>query len=121
LFSAIAVVLAVIGVYGVMANVVTQRFNELGIRVALGANPGQIRGLVIRHGSVLIGMGLFSGVLVSFAVTRVLRSFLFGVSPTDPLSFLLGILLVGGIAIVACYIPARRASHIDAIIALRHN
>jgi putative ABC transport system permease protein len=119
LFGAIAVVLAVIGVYGVMANVVSQRSNELGIRIALGADPGQIRRLVIRHGGVLIGIGLAAGIAVSLAVTRVIGSFLFGTSPTDLLTFVLGIILLGGAALLACYIPAWRASRIDAVVALR--
>jgi putative ABC transport system permease protein len=120
LFGAIAVMLAVIGVYGVMSNVVTQRFNELGIRIALGANPGQIRRLVIRRGCILIGIGLTAGVAMSIAVTRVIRSFLFGTSATDPPTFAIGLILLGGVALLACYIPARRASNIDAIAALRH-
>jgi putative ABC transport system permease protein len=120
LFGAIAVILAVIGVYGVMSNVVHQRYNELGIRIALGANPGQIRRLVIRHGGVLIAIGLAAGIAVSLAMGRLIRSMLFGASPTDPLTFTAGILLVGGAAFLACYIPARRASRIDALTALRH-
>jgi len=121
LFGSIAVVLAVIGVYGVMANVVSQRFNEFGIRIALGADSGQIRRLVIRHGGVLIGIGLVLGIVVSIAVTRVIQSFLFGTSATDPVTFMVGVVLLGGVAFLACYIPAWRASRIDAIVALRHH
>jgi putative ABC transport system permease protein len=120
LFGAIAVILAVAGVYGVMSNVVSQRFTEFGIRIALGARPREIRHLVIRRGRVLIGTGLLLGVVVSLAMTRVLRSFLFGASATDPLTFVVGILLLGGVAFLACYIPAWRASRIDALGALRH-
>jgi len=120
LFGAIAVILAVAGVYGVMSNVVSQRFTEFGIRIALGARPSEIRRLVIRRGSVLIGSGLVAGIIVSLAMTRVLRSFLFGASATDPLTFVVGILLLGGVAFLACYIPAWRASRIDALGALRH-
>jgi hypothetical protein len=120
LFGAIAVVLAVAGVYGVMSNVVSQRFIEFGIRMALGARPREIRHLVIRRAGVLIGSGLLVGIVVSLAMTRVLHSFLFGASATDPLTFIVGILLLGGVAFLACYIPAWRASRIDAIRALRH-
>jgi ABC-type antimicrobial peptide transport system permease subunit len=109
------------GVYGIMANLVTQRTNELGIRIALGADPSHIRGLVIRHGSRLIGAGLLIGVLGSLAVTRVIQSALFGMSPTDPLTFTVAAILLGAIALLACYIPAWRASRIDAIAALRHD
>jgi ABC-type antimicrobial peptide transport system permease subunit len=118
-FGAIAVVLAIAGVYGVMANVVNQRTNELGIRIALGAHPRQIRRLVIRHGGVLIGTGLIIGIVLSLGLTRIIRSFLFGTSPTDPLTFAAGIILLGGVALIACYIPAWRASRIDAVVALR--
>jgi predicted permease len=121
LFGAIAVVLAVIGVYGMMAHMVRHRFNELGIRIALGAAPGQIRGLVIRRGGRLIGVGLLTGFVLSLALTRFIRSLLFGASATDPMTFVLGILLLGGVALLACYIPAWRASRIDAIAALRHD
>jgi putative ABC transport system permease protein len=118
-FGVTAVVLAVVGIYGVMAHFVTQRSNEFGIRIALGANPRQIRGLVIRHGGVLIGTGLFSGVAVALALTRVIRSLLFGASATDPLTFFLGVIGLGGVALLACYIPAWRASRTDALAALR--
>jgi ABC-type antimicrobial peptide transport system permease subunit len=102
-----------------MANVVNQRTNELGIRIALGAHPRQIRRLVIRHGGVLIGTGLIIGIVLSLGLTRIIRSFLFGTSPTDPLTFAAGIILLGGVALIACYIPAWRASRIDAVVALR--
>jgi putative ABC transport system permease protein len=121
LFGLIAVVLAVIGVYGVMCNMVSQRLNELGIRIAVGAEPRQIRSLVIRRGGFLIGTGLLAGTLLSLAMTRIIRSFLFGASSTDPLAFGLGIVLLGGAAFVACYVPARRASRIDPVVALRHH
>jgi len=120
LFGGIAVVLAIIGVYGVMANVVSQRTSELGIRMALGANRKQIRRLVLRRGGLLVGIGLAAGVVMSLAVTRVIRSMLLGASPTDPFTFLAGIVLLGGVGLLACYLPAWRASRIDPIIALRH-
>jgi putative ABC transport system permease protein len=121
LFGAVAVLLAVIGVYGMMAHTVRNRFNELGIRIALGANPGQIRRLVIRRGVKLVGVGMLAGIILSVALTRVVRSLLFGASATDPTTFVLGVLLLGGVALLACYIPAWRASRIDAVTALRHD
>jgi ABC-type antimicrobial peptide transport system permease subunit len=113
--------LAVIGVYGVMSNLVTQRTNELGIRIALGAAPAQLRRLVIRHASVLIGCGLFVGVLGSLTVARAIQSALYGMSPNDPVTFSVSTILVGVIAFAASYIPAWRASRISAMTALRHN
>jgi ABC-type antimicrobial peptide transport system permease subunit len=113
LFGIIAVALAVVGVYGVMANIVNQRFHEFGIRMALGADPWQIRRLVIRYGGLIIVIGLTVGLAISLALTRVLQSFLFGASATDPLMLIAGVLLLGGVALLACYIPARRASRID--------
>jgi putative ABC transport system permease protein len=121
LFGVIAVVLAVIGVYGVMSNMVSQRLNELGIRIAVGAEPRQIRRLVLRRGSFLIGTGLVAGVVLSLAMTRMVQSLLFGASSTDPVAFGLGVLLLGGAGLLACYIPARRASRVNPIVALRHN
>ncbi|HYR83711.1 MAG TPA: ABC transporter permease [Terriglobia bacterium] len=120
IFGIIAVLLAVVGVYGVMAQVVSQRTTEIGIRIALGADPAQVRSFVIRQGSVLIGAGLLIGTAGALAVARALRSALFGVTATDPLTFAAGILTLGGIALLACYLPARRASRIDPTMALRH-
>jgi len=120
IFGVVAVLLAVVGVYGVMAQVVSQRTTEIGIRMALGADPAQVRSFVIRQGSVLIGAGLLIGTAGALAITRALRSALFGVTSTDPLTFAAGILMLGGTALLACYIPARRASRIDPTIALRH-
>jgi len=120
IFGMVAVLLAVVGVYGVMAQVVSQRTTEIGIRMALGADPAQVRSFVIRQGSVLIGAGLLIGTAGALAITRALRSALFGVTSTDPLTFAAGILMLGGTALLACYIPARRASRIDPTIALRH-
>ncbi len=119
-FGIIAVILAVIGVYGVMAQAVSQRTNEIGIRMALGADLRKIRALVLHKGMVLVSIGLAAGIAGSLAVTRVLRGSLYGVSATDPLTFLGGLILLGGIALLACYLPARRAARIDPTAALRH-
>ncbi len=119
-FGIIAVLLAAVGVYGVMAQVVSDRTNEIGIRIALGADRGRVRSLMIRQGGRLVGIGLLFGLLGSLALTRVIRSSLFGVSASDPLTFALATGLLGGIALLACYLPARRASRIDPMLALRH-
>jgi putative ABC transport system permease protein len=124
-FAAIAVILAVIGVYGVMAQIVSQRTNEIGIRMALGADRPKVRLLVLRQGSLLILSGLFLGALGAIAVTRVLRGLLSSLSlvrssSTDPLIFAMGLIVLGVIGLLACYLPARRASRIDPISALRH-
>ena len=118
-FGFLALVLAAVGVYGVLAYTVSRRTRELGIRAALGADPGQIRRLVLRQGLVPALAGIVIGVGISLGVTRTLRSLLFGVSPTDPLSFVVmtGVLLAA--ALVACYLPARRASRVDPLVALR--
>jgi putative ABC transport system permease protein len=120
-FAVIAVFLAVIGVYGVMAQVVSQRTNEIGIRMALGADHRQVRGLIVRRGAWLIGIGLVAGVFGALAITRVIRSALFGVAPTDPYTFLAAAAILGSIALLACYVPARRASRVDPMLALRHD
>jgi len=119
-FGAVAVLLAAIGVYGVMAQVVSQRTSEIGIRMALGADSRRVRHLVIRQGGVIIGLGLALGTVGSLALTRTLQSQLFGLTSTDPLTIAACVLLLGVIGLLACYIPARRASRIDPMVALRH-
>ena len=119
-FASIAVLLAVIGVYGIMAQVVSQRTTEIGIRIALGSDPRKVRSLIILRGGQLIGIGLVLGTLGALALTRVLQNALFGITGTDPLTFVLAALLLGGIAVIACYLPARRASRIDPMVALRY-
>jgi len=119
-FSIVALLLAAIGLYGVMAYTVAQRTREMGIRVALGALRRHILGLVLGEGAVLILIGAVVGWIVAFASSRLLASFLYGVSPTDPqLYFLLSLLLVV-VALFACYLPARRATRIDPTDALRY-
>jgi putative ABC transport system permease protein len=119
-FALIAVLLAAIGIYGVIAQIVSYRTNEIGIRMALGANGSRVRSLVLRQGLPLVFAGLIFGVLGAFAVTRVIRSSLFGVSATDPLTFSAAAVVLGATALLACYLPARRASRIDPMLALRH-
>ena len=119
-FGVIALVLSAIGLYGVMAFVVTQRTQEIGIRMALGARAIDVLKIVVGSGMFLASIGVVVGLIGAFAVTRLMASLLFGVSPTDLVTFgfvSLGLLTV---AMLACYIPARRATKVDPLVALRY-
>jgi predicted permease len=120
-FALIALILAAIGVYGVMAYSVSQRTHEIGVRIALGARPDAILRLVIRQALILAALGIAIGLVGAFALTRVMSSLLFGVSATDLLTFVITSLLLGSIALMASYIPARRAAKVDPIAALQHD
>jgi predicted permease len=120
IFALIALLLAAIGIYGSMSYFVTERTHEIGIRVALGAQRASILGLVARLGLRLCCMGVAIGVALALCLTRVIARFLFGVTATDPVTFAAVGLGLFGIALVACYIPARRATKVDAVVALRH-
>lgn len=119
-FGGLAVILALVGIYGIMAHAVTQRTNEIGIRMALGASSRQVLRLVLRRGLLLIGIGLVLGLAASVALTRVISSQLWGVTATDPVTFALVLAGLASVAVLACYIPARRALKVDPLTALRY-
>ena len=119
-FAALALVLACVGVYGVMAYLVTQQSHEIGIRLALGANARDVLALIIGRGARLTGMGVAIGIAAAILVTRLMRGLLFGISPLDPLTFASMTLLLSIVALAACYAPAVRAMRVDPIMALRY-
>ena len=120
-FAVIALVLAAVGVYGVIAYSVAQRTREIGVRVALGAQRSNVLTLVLAHGAGLAGAGIGIGLAGALGVTRFLRAMLYGVSPFDPMSFVAVTFVLSAIALLASYVPARRAARVDPVEALRQD
>ena len=119
IFSALALLLAVAGIYGVMSYAVAQRTHEIGVRVAMGAQTGAILKLVVAHGMKLVAGGIALELAASLSLTRLMAKMLFGVSAADPLTFIVITLLLAFVALLACWIPARRAAKVDPMTALR--
>ncbi|HEX6211620.1 MAG TPA: FtsX-like permease family protein, partial [Methylomirabilota bacterium] len=117
--AAVALLLGVVGIYGVVAYMAAQRTREIGVRMALGARPLDVQRLFIGHGLRLVGLGVVLGVAAAMGLTRLMSALLFGVGTTDPLTYAAVALLLGSVALAATYLPARRASRLDPLVALR--
>ena len=119
-FACVAMILAAIGIYGVIAYSVTQRTREIGIRMALGAQRTQMLGMVLRQSVTLVAIGIVLGFLVALAATRVMATLLYGVSANDVSTYAIVIFVLSAAALLASYIPARRAMKVDPMVALRY-
>jgi putative ABC transport system permease protein len=119
--SVIALILSAVGIYSIMSYAVTQRTSEIGIRMALGAEARDIFRLIVGNAVKLVGAGLAIGVVVAFMSTRLMRSLLYGVEPGDPLTVAAICVVIGAVALVASWIPARRASRVDPLVAIRYD
>ncbi len=117
--AAVALLLGIVGIYGVIAYIAAQRTKEIGIRIALGAATRDVSGLFIRQGATLAGLGIVCGMVVAALLTRAMSSLLFGVGALDPLTYVAVALALGGTAVLASYLPARRAARVDPAVALR--
>jgi ABC-type antimicrobial peptide transport system permease subunit len=119
LFAVLALVLGSVGIYGVLSYTVSQRQREMGVRLALGARPPEVLWMVLRSGMTLAGLGVALGVVGALVLARVMASILYGVAPHDPLTFGAVVVVLLGVALVACLVPARRAMRVDPAITLR--
>jgi putative ABC transport system permease protein len=120
IFAGVALLLAAIGIYGVISYSVAHRTGEMGIRVALGASPGSLLGLILRNGAWMTGAGLVIGIGGALGLPRLMKAFLFGVGAWDPVTLAAVAATLGGVALLACYLPARRATKVDPVVALRY-
>ena len=113
LFAALALTLAAVGIYGVMTYAVARRTHEIGIRIALGAQHGDVMGMILSQGGILVAIGLGAGIVAALGLTRLMTALLYGVTPTDPLAYLGAAVVLTLVALLACWIPARRAMRVD--------
>jgi putative ABC transport system permease protein len=120
-FAALALVLGLIGIYGVLSFLVSRRTREIGIRLALGAQRRDVLWLVMKEGAKFSLLGISLGLACALGITRLLASELYGVSPADPVTFLATALLMAAVTLLACYAPTRRAMHVDPLVALRND
>jgi putative ABC transport system permease protein len=117
--ASVALVLGMIGIYGVMSYIVTQRTGEIGVRLALGAEPGKVAGMIVRQGGLVALVGIGVGLATAFAGSRLIASLLYGVSSRDPGVFAAATVTLMSVALFACWLPARRAAAVDPLVALR--
>ena len=117
--AAVALFLGSVGIYGVISYVVSQRTREIGVRMAMGAETGDVSRMVLKQASMLAGLGVLIGLFGAFGLTRLMSALLFGVSPMDPATFVSVALALSAVALLASYLPARRAARVDPVVALR--